>query len=177
MQYELHTRGDPRMLLKEAAKVVHDTDPNLPLQKPTTQQAQFEETVSQERLVANLSVFFGGLAAFLVAIGLYGTISYGVSRRTMEIGVRMALGAQRREVLRMVLRESFSVAAGGLVIGIPASLAVATTLRSMLYGLTSSDPLTILVAFAGITMVTLAAAFFPAHRAASIDPMRALRRE
>jgi macrolide transport system ATP-binding/permease protein len=95
----------------------------------------------------------------------------------MEIGVRMALGAQRREVLRMVLRESFSVAAGGLVIGIPASLAAATTLRSMLYGLTSSDPLTILVAFAGITMVTLAAAFFPAHRAASIDPMRALRRE
>ena len=116
-------------------------------------------------------------AAFLVAIGLYGTISYGVSRRTMEIGVRMALGAQRPEVLRMVLLESFSVAAVGLAVGIPASLAVATTLRSMLYGLSSNDPLTILVAFAGITMVTLAAAFFPAHRAASIDPMRALRME
>ncbi len=177
MQYELHTMGDPRMLLREAARVVHEIDPNLPLQKPTTQQAQFEETVSQERLIANLSVFFGGLAAFLVAIGLYGTISYGVSRRTMEIGVRMALGAQRREVLRMVLLESFSVAVVGLGVGIPASLAVATTLRSMLYGLSSSDPLTILVAFACITMVTLAAAFFPAHRAASIDPMRALRME
>ena len=177
MQYELHTSGDPRMLLPEAARVVHDADPNLPLQKPTTQQAQFEETVSQERLVANLSVFFGGLAAFLVAIGLYGAISYGVSRRTMEIGVRMALGAQRREVLRMVLLESFSVAAVGLAVGIPVSLAVATTLRSMLYGLSSSDPLTIVVAFAGIAIVTLAAAFFPAHRAASIDPMRALRME
>src|SRR6267154_2619913 len=177
MQYELHTSGDPRMLLPEAGRLVHDTDPNLPLQKPTTQQAQFAETVSQERLVANLSVFFGGLAAFLVAIGLYGTISYGVSRRTLEIGVRMALGAQRQEVLRMVLLESFSVAAAGLAVGTPVSLAVATTLRSMLYGLSSSDPFTILVAFMGIAIVTLAAAFFPAHRAASIDPMRALRME
>jgi len=177
MQYELHTTGDPKMLLREAAKVVHDTDPNLPLQKPTTQQAQFAETVSQERLVANLSVFFGGLATFLVAIGLYATISYGVSRRTMEIGVRMALGAQRDEVLRMVLLESLSVAAVGLAVGIPASLAVATTLRSMLYGLSSGDPLTILLAFVGITIVTIAATFFPAYRASSIDPMRALRME
>jgi ABC-type lipoprotein release transport system permease subunit len=177
MQYELHTRGDPRMLIPEAAKVVHEIDPNLPLQKPMTQQAQFAETVSQERLIANLSLFFGGLAGFLVAIGLYGTISYGISQRTMEIGVRMALGAQRREVLWMVLLESFSVAALGLGVGIPAALAVATTLRSMLYGLSSSDPLTILVALVGIAIVTLAAAFFPAHRAASIDPMRALRME
>jgi len=177
MQYELHTMGDPMMLLREAAALVHEVDPNLPLQKPITQQAQFAETVSQERLVANLSVFFGGLAAFLVAIGLYGTISYAINRRTMEIGVRMALGAQRREVLRMVLLESCSVAAVGLAVGIPVSLAVARTLRSMLYGLSSSDPLTILVAFAGITIVTLGAAFFPARRAASIDPMRALRME
>jgi len=177
MQYELHTRGDPRMLIAEASKLVQEIDPNVLLQKPITQQAQFAETVSQERLVANLSVFFGGLAAFLVAIGLYGTISYGISRRTMEIGVRMALGAQRREVLRMILLESCSVAAVGLAVGIPTSLAVSTTLRSMLYGLSSNDPLTILVSFAGITMITLAAAFFPAHRAASIDPMRALRME
>jgi len=177
MQYELHTMGDPMMLLRKAAALVHEVDPNLPLQKPITQQAQFAETVSQERLVANLSVFFGGLSAFLVAIGLYGTISYAINRRTMEIGVRMALGAQRREVLRMVLLESCSVAAVGLAVGIPVSLAVARTLRSMLYGLSSSDPLTTLVAFAGITIVTLGAAFFPARRAASIDPMRALRME
>jgi predicted permease len=177
MQYELHTTGDPKMLLREAARLVHDIHPNLPLQKPTTQQAQFAETVSRERLVANLSVFFGGLATFLVAIGLYGTISYGISRRTAEIGLRMALGAQREEALRMVLLESFSVAAVGLAVGVPASLAVATTLRSMLYGLSSGDPLTILLAFAGITIVTLAATFFPAHRASSIDPMRALRME
>jgi predicted permease len=175
MQYELHTTGDPKMLIREAAKVVHDTDPNLPLQKPMTQQDQFEESISRERLTANLSVFFAGLAGFLVAIGLYGTISYGISRRTMEIGVRMALGAQRREGLRMVLVESLSVAAVGLALGIPASLAVARTLRSMVHGLSPNDPLTILLALAGIATVTLAAAAIPARRAASIDPMSALR--
>jgi predicted permease len=177
MQYELHTTGDPKMLIREAAKVVHDTDPNLPLEKPMTQQDQFEESISRERLTANLSVFFAGLAGFLVAIGLYGTISYGISRRTMEIGVRMTLGAQRREVLRMVLVESLSVAALGLALGIPAILALAKTLRSMVYGLSPNDPLTILLALAGIAAVTLAAAAIPARRAASIDPMRALRME
>jgi len=156
---------------------VHDVDPNLPLDKPATQQEQFAETVSQERLIANLSIFFGGLAAFLVAIGLYGTISYSVSRRTQEIGVRMTLGAQRSEVLRMVLRESLYVAAFGLAVGIPASLAIGTTLRSMLYGLSPNDPLTLVMALVGISIVTLAAAFIPARRAASVDPMRALRME
>jgi len=175
MQYELHTTGDPKMLIREAAKVVHDSDPNLPLEKPMTQQHQFEETISRERLIANLSVFFAGLAGFLVAIGLYGTISYGVSRRTKEIGVRMALGAQRGEVLWMFLVESLSVAALGLALGIPASLAIARTLRSLVYGLSPGDPPTILLALAGIAAVTLAAAIFPARRAASIDPMRALR--
>ena len=175
MQYELHTIGDPRMLISEAAKVVHDTDPDLPLEKPMTQQDQFEESISRERLIANLSVFFAALAGFLVAIGLYGTISYGVSRRTNEIGVRIALGAQRSEVLRMFLVESLSVAVLGLALGIPASLAVARTLRSMMYGLSPSDPLTMILSLSGIAAITLAAAIIPARRAASVDPMRALR--
>jgi predicted permease len=177
MQYELHTSGDPRMLIREAARTVHELDPNLPLDKPATQQEQFAETVTQERLIANLSISFGLLAAFLVAIGLYGTISYSVGRRTQEIGVRMTLGAQRTEVLRMILLESLAVAAAGLAVGIPASLAIATTLRSMLYGLRPSDPLTLVMALAGISIVTLAAALVPARRAASIDPIRALRME
>ena len=177
MQYELHTTGDPKMLIREAAKVVHDTDPDLPLEKPMTQQDQFDESISRERLIANLSVFFAALASFLVAIGLYGTVSYGVNRRTNEIGVRIALGAQRSAVLRMFLVESLSVAALGLALGIPASLAVATTLRSMVYGLSPSDPLTIILALAGIAIITLAAAIIPARRAASVDPMRALRME
>lgn len=177
MQYELHTSGNPMGLLPAAAKIVHDLDPNLPLHKPITQQDQFAESVSQERLVANLSVFFGALAGFLVAIGLYGTISYGVNRRSMEIGVRMALGAQRREVLLMVLRESLIIAAAGLAIGVPVFFAVGKALQSMLYGLSPSDPLTIVLALGGIAIVALAASFFPAYRAASIDPMRALRME
>lgn len=177
MQYELHTTGDPKMLISEAAKVVHDTDPDLPLEKPMTQEDQFDESISRERLIANLSVFFAALASFLVAIGLYGTVSYGVNRRTNEIGVRIALGAQRSAVLRMFLVESLSVAALGLALGIPASLAVATTLRSMVYGLSPSDPLTIILALAGIAIITLAAAIIPARRAASVDPMRALRME
>jgi predicted permease len=177
MQYELRTSGDPKRLALEAAKLVHKVDPNLPLEKPITQQAQFAQTISQERLVANLSVFFGGLAAFLVAIGLYGTISYSISRRTMEIGVRMALGARRRQVLWMVLRESIWLAATGLAVGIPLSLAMARTLRSMLYGLTPGDPLALFLAFAGITTVTLGASLLPARRAASLDPMCALRME
>ena len=177
MQYELHTIGDPKMLVKEAAKLVRDTDSNLPMEKPMTQQDQFDESISRERLIANLSIFFAALAGFLVAIGLYGTISYGVRRRTMEIGVRIALGAQRGEVLSMFLVEGISVAALGLALGIPASLAVGRTLRSMVYGLSPSDPLTIFFALAGIATITLAAAIFPARRAASVDPMRALRME
>jgi ABC-type antimicrobial peptide transport system permease subunit len=155
--------------------VLREVDSNLLLQKPMTQQDQFAETVSQERLVANLSVCFGALAAFLVAIGLYATISYAVGRRTKEIGVRMALGAERREILMMVLRESLIVGALGLAIGIPASLAVARGLRSMLYGLSPADPLTSVAALLLITAFTLTAAFLPAYRAATIDPIRALR--
>jgi ABC-type antimicrobial peptide transport system permease subunit len=177
MQYALHTSGNPMALLLEAARLVHDVDPNLPLHKPITQRDQFAESVSQERLVANLSIFFGLLAGFFVAIGLYGSISYGVSRRTMEIGVRMALGAQRREVLLMIFRESLAIAAVGLAIGIPASFAVGKTLQSMLYGLHFTDPLSMSLALLGIASVTLTAAFFPAYRASSIDPMRALRME
>ena len=175
MQYELHTPGDSGMLIPEAAKLVHQADPDLPLRKPAAQQEEFRQSLTEERLLANLSVFFGGLAAFLVAIGLYGTISFSIGRRSMEIGVRMALGAQRREVLWMVLSESLSVAAAGLAVGVPAALAVARTLRSMLYGLSSGDPLTLVLALAGIATVALAAAIFPARRAASTDPIRALR--
>lgn len=175
MQYELYTYGNPKLLIPEAAALLREVDPNLPLEKPMTQQDQFAESISQERLVANLSAFFGLLAVFLVAIGLYATVSYAVNRRTMEIGVRMALGAQRRQVLLMVLRENLFVAAAGIAVGVPLSLALARALRSMLYGLSPADPLALLGAFAGIAAITVAAAFFPAYRAASIEPTRALR--
>src|SRR5262249_23208817 len=118
MQYELHTAGDPKRLLAESARIVRELDPGLPLENPITQQDQFAESISQERLVANLSIFFAALAAFLVAMGLYGTIAYSVTRRTAEIGVRMALGAQRIQVLRMVLGETLFIAALGLAAGL-----------------------------------------------------------
>jgi len=177
MQYELHTSGDVRSILPEAAQVVRGIDPNLPMEKPTTQREQFDETISQERLIAILSGFFGALAAFLVAVGLYGTISYSVSRRTMEIGLRMALGAQRKEVLGMVLRESLFLAALGLAIGAPMALGVGRALRSMLFGLNPADLTACLLALIGIALVVAAATYFPARRAASIDPISALRME
>ena len=177
MQYELHTSGNPGLMLREAIRMVRNVDPNLSLEKPITQRMQFEETISQERLIANLSTFFGALAAFLVAVGLYGTVSYSVNRRTMEIGVRMALGAQRKEVLGMVLRESGALAILGLCIGLPISFAIARTLRSMLFGLSPNDPAAFLLAFTGVTIVTVVATFLPARRAASINPTRALRME
>jgi len=177
MQYELHTSRDAGGILAEAAKVVRGIDPNLPLEKPITQREQFDETISQERLIAILSAFFGALAAFLVAVGLYGTVSYSVSRRTMEIGLRMALGAQRKEVLGMVLRESLFLAALGLGIGAPMAFGVGRELRSMLFGLNPANLTACLLALLGIAIVVAVATFFPARRAASIDPIRALRME
>jgi predicted permease len=177
MQYELHTPGNAGGILAEAAKVVRGIAPDAPLEKPITQREQFDETISQERLIAVLSAFFAALAAFLVAVGLYGTISYSVSRRTMEIGLRMALGAQRKEVLGTVLRESLLLAAVGLGLGAPMAFGVGRALRSMLFGLCSADLTACVLAFAGIAVVVAAATFFPARRAASIDPIRALRME
>jgi predicted permease len=177
MQYELHTPGDTGTILAEAAQVVRRIDPNLPVEKPITQREQFDETISQERLSAILSAFFGALAAFLVAVGLYGTISYSVNRRTMEIGLRMALGAQRKEVLGMVLRESLILAAVGLAIGAPLALGVGRALRSMLFGLNPANLTASMLALIGIAIVVAVATFFPARRAASIDPIRALRME
>jgi ABC-type antimicrobial peptide transport system permease subunit len=124
-----------------------------------------------------LSILFGGLAVLLLATGLYGTLAYSVSRRTSEIGIRMALGAQRREVLWMILRESLMICSIGLIAGIPLSIAAAHLLASLLYGLSSSDTLTIGVAIVGIVTISLGASLFPATRAASVDPIVSLRYE
>src|SRR5437879_6787850 len=105
-----------------------------------TQQAQFEASFSHEHLFARLALFFGLLAALLVATGLYGTLAYRVSRRTPEIGVRMALGAERRDVLWMVLRESLAVSLAGAVVGLPLAVAAARLLRNMRFGIEPSDP-------------------------------------
>ena len=177
MQVELRTAGNPEALIPSVRAVLHDLDPNLPMQKPMTQRAQFDESFSQPRLFARLAMFFGLLAALLVATGLYGTLAYRVSRRTSEIGLRMALGAQRSEVLCMVLRESLLISVAGIVVGVPLAIAGAQLVRSMLFGVTPGDPISYLGALLGVTLVALVASAIPARRAASVDPIVALRYE
>jgi predicted permease len=177
MEYALRTHGDPMALLPEVRGVMRDVDPNLPLERPETQRAQFEESISTERLVANLSIFFGLLAALLVAVGLYGTLSYRISRRTAEIGIRMALGANRKQILWMIVRESLILGLAGLALGLPFSFLLGHLLRSLLYGLSPTDPLTFVLALMCIGIITLAASVIPAHRAAWVDPQTALRSE
>jgi predicted permease len=177
LHVELHTTGNPAAFLPVVQASMHEFAPDLPLLQPMTQQAQFEASYSQERLFARLSMFFGLLAALLVATGLYGTLAYRVSRRTAEIGVRMALGAQRGQVLWMILRESLLVSLVGIVVGLPLAIASAGVLRTMLFGIGPGDPLAFAAAVAGVTIVALVASFIPARRAASVSPIVALRYE
>ncbi len=177
MNVEMHVEGEPLSLLPTVARAVHEIDPNLPLQKPMAQQAQFEESISRQRLFSKLAVFFGLLAGLLVATGLYGTLAYRVSHRTVEIGVRLAVGAQRQQVLWMILRESLLIAAFGVGVGVPLAAMTSRLLRSMLFGVGSNDPLVFAGTLVVVTLVSLAASLIPARRAASIDPMTALRAE
>ena len=177
LHFELRTEGNPTALLPDVRRVAREFGPDLALLQPMSQREQFQRSYSQQRLFARLSMFFGLLAALLVATGLYGTLAYRVSRRTAEIGVRMALGARRRQVLGMVLGESLAVSGAGVLAGLPLAFAGARLLRSTLFGLGPNDPLTFAGALLGITLVVLLASLIPARRAASIDAMVALRYE
>ena len=177
LQVEVRSAGDPLGLLPMIAKSVHDIAPNVPLEKPMTQRAQFEESYSEPTMFARLGGFFGGLAGLLVATGLYGTLSYRTNRRTNEIGVRMALGAQRKQVLWMVMRESLFIGAIGVAVGLPFTFLGARFMNSMLYELSPFDPVSFILAVVCVAGVAAAAAFVPARRAAKVDPMVALRYE
>ena len=147
------------------------------MQKPMTQRAQFDESYSQARLFARLSIFFGVFAVLLVATGLYGTLAYRVGRRTSEIGLRMALGAQRRQVLWMILQESLLITGVAILAGAPLAIAGARLMRSMLFGVQPGDMISFLLALFGVMLVALAASIIPARRAARLDPLIALRYE
>src|SRR5690349_6457166 len=140
MHIELRTRANSAALIPAVRRVVRDFGPDVPLLQPTTQREQFERSFSQERMFARLAMFFGLLATLLVATGLYGTLAHRVGRRTAEIGVRMALGAQRYQILWMVLRESMLLSVAGVLIGLPVALGSTRLLRSMLFGLSPGDP-------------------------------------
>jgi predicted permease len=177
MHIELRTEGNAVALLPVVRGAVREFGPDLPLLEPMTQQQQFDRSFTDERLSARLAMSFGLLAALLVATGLYGTLSYRVCRRTAEIGVRMALGAQRGQVLRMVLYESLGVSVAGLLLGLPLAVMGARALRSMLFGLGPGDPIAFAAAILGLAAVVLAASLIPARRAATVEPMVALRDE
>jgi len=177
MQVELRVQGEPLAILPSAGKVVRQMDPNLPLVQPITQRAQFDTTISRQLLFARLAGFFALLAVILVATGLYGTLAYRVNNRTVEIGVRIAVGAQRSQVVWWVLRDSLILTAIGAVVGLPLSLLVGKALTSVLYGVTPFDVTSYLFAAVMIALVAIAASAVPAGRAASVDPLTALRSE
>ena len=174
---EVRTAADPRWSIEEVRKVVTDVDPNLPIISVTTLSDQVNENVTQERLVAFLTFVFGGLALGLACFGLYGVMSYAVARRTPELGVRMALGASRQQVLWNILLESFGLVGLGLAVGLPLVVAASKLLSGLLFGLTASDPLTISAAIVILVGVAGIAASIPAFRAARVDPLVALRYE
>jgi ABC-type antimicrobial peptide transport system permease subunit len=177
LEVELRVRGVTTAILPSIERAVHMMDPNLPLENPMTQQAVFEQSYSQSQMFSRLSAFFGLLAAFLVAIGLYGTLAYRLGRRTAEIGVRIAVGARPAQVLWMLVRESLQVTAAGLGLGLLIALISAGLMESLLFGLRPRDPITFTAAFIMVVLVSLGASFLPARQAASIAPVQALRME
>ena len=174
---ELRVHGEPLAILPVAQKALQQMDPNLPLLKPMAQRAQYEETISNQLLFARPAGFFAILGVVLVATGLYGTLAYRVNNRTVEIGVRMAVGARRGQVVWMVLRDSLMLTAFGVAIGIPFALLTGRALASSLYGVKPDDAATLAMAVIGIALVAAGASMIPARRAANVDPLTALRSE
>jgi macrolide transport system ATP-binding/permease protein len=175
--FELRALGDPTALVKQVRAIVAEADNNLPLFDVRTQTQQIEQTLFQQRLISRLTSFFAVLALVLACIGLYGLLSYEVARRTRELGIRMALGAQRRDLMRLVVRHGLTLAFAGAIIGIGASMALTRLMASMLYGVRPGDPVTFVGVSALLVLVAFAACSIPARRAMRIDPMVALREE
>jgi predicted permease len=174
---EMHTEADPASILSQARAAVASLDRDLPLIDPRTMTDQVKATMSDERIFAQLTSAFGALALVLAAIGIYGIMAYTVARRTSEIGIRMALGAQTGQVIRMVLHEAWWMAAAGVAFGVVTALWLARFVGAMLYGLRPADPLTLAGTALLLAGISLLAAAGPARRAAHVDPIRALRHE
>ena len=179
----LHVRvaGDPGAILTQLREEVLRVDPTLPTFDVHTLSQEMDAALIQERLIAMLSSLFGGLALLLASVGLYGLLAFGVVQRTGEMGIRLALGAGRGDVVWMVLREALLLVLAGVVIGIPIALGVArlagSQVSGLLFGLNATDPFTIAAAIALLALVASFAAYLPARRASRVEPMTALRAE
>jgi len=175
--FEVRAASNPAGLIRAVRQVVGNRDNNLPLLDVRTQSQMVDRLLFNQRLVACLAGLFAVLAIVLVCVGLYGLLSYEVSRRTREIGIRSALGADRRDLLLFVVGQGIAVALVGLAIGVVAALGVTRYMQSMLYGVRPTDPFTFIATAFLVVMVALLACYLPARRAAGVDPMVALRCE
>jgi len=173
----VRSSADPKFLVDAIRREVRKLDSAIPVTETITMEQQLDNHISQERLIATLSSFFGGLALLLAAIGLYGLMAHAATRRTREIGIRMALGAQQGNVLWLILRDAVLLVLFGAVIGLPVAFGVTRFVSSFLYGLTARDPVTMIIATVVLALVTVIASFLPARRASKVDPMIALRYE
>jgi predicted permease len=169
--------GKPAELTEAARKMFVAFDPSVPLTRIMTVEDLVDRSISEDILIARLSSFFGAIALLLACIGLYGVMAYTVNGRTREIGVRMAVGAQRTQVLGMVLQEAMKLVLIGIIVGIPVALLVSRVFASRLFGLSPADPLSMLVVVVVLAAVATVAGLVPARRATKVDPMVALRHE
>ena len=175
--YELRISGDKSAITRSIEREALATDPAVPVVNIRTEDEVLRQVLFLERTLAFLSSAFGALALVLACVGIYGTIAYTVAQRTKELGIRMALGAEREKILRMVLRETLVVVGAGLLVGLPLAILGTRMLTTQLYGLSPHDPLTLVIAILAIGIVTIAAGFVPARRASRVDLMKALRYE
>jgi ABC-type antimicrobial peptide transport system permease subunit len=177
LNYYVRTWQAPDIAMSEIRGAVQGVDSKLVLDTFRTMHAQIDDNVNTERMIALLASGFGVLAAILAAVGLYGVLAFSTAQRTREIGVRMALGASRISVVKMVLTEVLWLAGIGVVVAIPVSIVLSRFMRSQLFGVSNYDPLTLVGVVMLVTLVAMTAAMIPARRAAAIDPMKALRYE
>ncbi len=173
----LRTTQPPETVEAAVRQTIHQLDPTLVVDGLRTMEAQVDRSASDERALAFLAIGFSALAMLLAAVGLYGVLAYSTEQRTREIGVRLALGAQRSSVIGLVLREMLVIAAVAVIVALPSTVGLARLFRSQLYGVTVADPLTLAAAVALTAVMVAVAAMLPARRAAAVEPMRALRTE
>jgi putative ABC transport system permease protein len=173
----LRSAADPMNEVSALHSAIVEIDPNQPLVRVRTMEENMAATVAQPRFRTWLIAIFAGLALVLAAVGVYGVMSYTVTQRTNEIGIRVTLGAQSEDVFRTIVGEGLRLALIGVAVGVVAALAVTRLLQSFLYGISAYDPLTFVGVAMLLTMVAAAASFFPARRATLVDPMVALRYE